>query len=336
MVQATQPQVSPQEILLQMTTGYWLTQALAVAARLGVADRLVDGPHSVEELAPELGAHPDGLYRLLRALSGVGIFAEAGPRSFALTPLSEFLRTDAPGSMRDFVMMNGNPSHYHSWSQLESAVRTNRQAFEQAFGTRNVFEFFAKHPDEAKVFNGAMSNMSATMAAPVAQAYDFKGIGRLCDVGGGHGTLIGAVLKAHPTMRGVLYDRPEVVAGAPKHDRLEAVGGDFFQGVPGGCDAYMMKHILHDWSDEQAAIILGHCAKALAPGGKVLIVEIVLPEGPGEPFGKLMDLNMLVMCDGGKERTAAQFRALLATAGLQLQRVVRTNSPMSVVEAVKA
>jgi hypothetical protein len=335
MTQTTQPRVAPQEILLQMSTGYWLTQSLAVAARLGIADRLLDGPRSTEALSSEVQAHPEGLYRLMRALASVGVFAETAPRTYGLTALSECLLSDVPGSLRNMVMMNGNPSHYRAWGDLETAIRTNRNVFAQVFG-QGVFDFLAQDPAEAEVFNGAMTDLSGMAAMAVGEAYDFTGIARLGDIGGGQGFLIRALVQRYPHLRGVLYDLPAVVAGAPAHERVEVLAGDFFKAVPAGCDAYLMKHIIHDWSDEQCVTILSHCARALPPSGKVLIVEMVVPDEPGEPFSKLADLNMLVMTDGGKERTERQFRELLAAAGLKLTRIVRTAAPVCVIEAVKA
>lgn len=327
-------QPTPQEQMFQLLSGYWVTQILATVARLGIPDLLAGGPQPVSRLAEQVKASPEHLYRLLRGASSVGVLAEVGDRTFALTPMAELLRSDVPHSMRDMAVMNGNPFHYRAWGELEHTVRTGEGAFKKVFGNENIFELMRDNREEAKTFNGAMSNLSVIGAQAVVGHYDFKGIQRLCDVGGGHGTLLTAILKANPHLKGVLFDLPEVVGGFQgPAERLEVVSGSFFESVPDGCDAIIMKHILHDWDDERAIAILKHCRAALPVGGKVLVVEIVLPEDNAPHPGKLMDLNMMVMTPGGRERTPKQFQSLFERAGLRFNRLVPTPSPYTVVEA---
>lgn len=325
---------SPQEIIFQLISGYWVTQTIATLARLGVPDLLAGGPQSASQLASRLNVSAEHLYRLMRGASSVGVLAEVGEQTFGLTPLAELLRSDVPGSMRDMAIMNGNPYHYQAWGEIAHTVRTGEGAFKHVFGNENIFELMQANLPEAQAFNGAMTNLSALGAQAVLASYDFSGIRRLCDVGGGHGFLLNAILQANPHLKGVLFDLPEVVAGAKgTSDRLETVSGSFFESVPDGCDAIIMKHILHDWDDERAIAILRHCRNALPVGGKVLVVEIVLPEGNAPHPGKLMDLNMMVMTPGGRERTPRQFQRLFEAAGLRYNRLVPTPSPYAVVEA---
>lgn len=321
--------------MLQMITGYFVSQSISVAARLGVADHLLCGPRSVDALAEAVGASPAGLYRLLRALASVGVFVETGDRTFGLTPLAECLQTGTPGSVRDLALMMGNPSHYRTWGELEQCIRTNEGAFEKVWNT-DVFGFFARFPEEARDFNGAMTNISAMVGQAVATAYDFSGIRTLCDVGGGHGALLTTLLAANGHMQGVLFDLPEVIGSAPTGtERLESATGSFFESVPAGCDTYMMKHILHDWSDESCVKILKSIHREQAVGGKLLIIEMVVPAGNGPHFSKFADLNMLCLTPGGMERTEEQFRTLFASAGYRLERVVPTRAPACVIEATR-
>jgi O-methyltransferase domain/Dimerisation domain len=327
-------------ILTQMAFGAMLTQALYVAAKLGVADILADGPRAVAELAAETGTHERSLYRLLRSLASNGVFREAGPKVFALTPLAELLRADAPGSMRSGVIFVGEEWHYRVWSNMEYSVRTGRPAWGQTHGAE-VFEYFAANPAQAEIFNGAMTDMSVAAAPVVVEAYDFSGAGTLADIAGGHGYLLAQILKANPGVRGILFDVPPVVEGAAAlleregvAGRVERVAGDFFASVP-RADAYVMKHIIHDWDDERAVRILKNINAAMGPDGRVLIVETVVPEGNEPHYSKLLDLEMLTS-PGGVERTAEEYAALLSEAGLRLTRIIPTRSPFSIIEAVRA
>lgn len=330
------PELSPTDQLLAMAGGAWVTQMIHVAAELGVADLLSGGERDVEGLAQACGADADALFRLLRGLASLGIFRETTSRTFALTPLAELLRSDHPQSLRQFARMLGE-EHYLSWNDLLHSVRTGENAFRHGHGM-SVFEWYAQNPRRAEIFDGAMTDFSRNETEALLAAFDFSGIGHLVDVGGGRGELLQRVLHAHGQLRGTLFDQPQVVAGAaippPLAERLSVQGGDFFTEAPAGADAYLLKHIIHDWGDDACRTILGRIREAMPPGGRVLIVEPVIPPG-NDPFpGKLLDLNMLVMTEGGRERTALEYEQLLASASLRLQRIVPTPSSVSVVEAV--
>jgi hypothetical protein len=333
------PEPPPSAVLMSLITGTWITQAIYVAAKLSLADRLKDGPTRSDELAKLVGADAGALYRLLRALAGVGIFRETEPGSFELTPLASCLRSDVPDSLQAVAILYGEPWHRAAWSSVVHSVRTAQPAFDHVAG-EPIFEHLQKHPDLAATFDQAMTNFSSMASGAVLAAYDFTGIRKLVDVAGGHGSLLAAILKANPQMRGVLFDMPTVIDGARRKqhleqagvaDRCELVGGDFFKDVPGG-DACLMKHIIHDWSDDHALKILKNCRRALPADGRLLLVEMVIPPGNEPHFGKLLDLEMLVMTQGGRERTETEYRSLLAKAGFQLTRIVPTRSPACIIE----
>jgi hypothetical protein len=338
--QSGEQQLPPEAALTQMIFGAFVSQAVSVAAKLGVADLLAEKPLTVAALAAATGTHERSLYRVLRTLASVGVFRETGERVFELTPLAEPLRSDAPNSMRNGAIFMGAEWHWRVYGEMMHSVRTGKSAWSRAHGVE-VFDYFAAHPEHGEVFNRAMTDMSAAAAAAVTEAYDFAGVGKLVDVAGGHGYLLAAVLRATPGARGVLFDLPQVVEGASATieregvaGRVELASGDFFASVPEGADAYMMKHIIHDWDDERAVMILNNVRRAMRDDGRVLICETVVPEGNEPHFGKLMDLEMLVS-PGGVERTEREFAELLAQAGLELRRVVPTRSYLSVVEAIK-
>ncbi|MEB3168001.1 MAG: methyltransferase [Synechococcaceae cyanobacterium] len=330
------PALTPADQLLAMASGAWVTQMIHVAAELGLADALAGGEREVAELATACGADPDALFRLLRGLASLGLFQETAPRRFALTPLAELLRSDHPGSLRQFARMLGD-EHYLSWDDLLHSVRTGENAFRHRYGM-GIFEWYQGQPQRAAIFDGAMTDFSRQETAAMLASYDFAGVRNLVDVGGGRGELLQTVLRAHGHLRGTLFDQPAVVAPvvvpADLEGRLHVQGGDFFREAPTGADAYLLKHILHDWGDEACLRLLAPIRAALEPGGKLLIVEQVIPPG-NDPFpGKLLDLNMLVMTEGGRERSPGEYAILLSRAGFSLQRIVPTASPVSVVEAV--
>ena len=328
----------PPATLLQMMTGYWVSQALHVAAKLGIADLLADGPVDCEDLAAATDTHAPSLQRVLRALASVGVFTEVSPGSFALTPLAELLRTETPGSMRALAIMYAE-EQYRAWGELLHSVRTGEMAFDHQFGM-GYFEYLAQHPEADRVFNEAMTGWTHQLVGAVVDTYDFSPFKTIVDVGGGYGALLAAILRSNPGTRGVLFEQPHVVASAEEQlvaagvaDRCTAVGGDFFAAVPAGGDAYVLAQILHDWDDERCVAILGQCRRAMPDHGKLLVVELVLPEGD-EPFlGKWLDLHMLVLL-GSRERTAAEYDTLFRAAGFKLSRVVLTPPGPSVVEAV--
>jgi len=344
----TKPRPSPAKktsgsmTLLNLTAGKWVSQAIGVVAELGIADLLKDGPRTTAAIARTANASEDGIYRLLRALASVGLFAETGSRRFRLTPLGGRLRTDSPQALGGYARFVAHESTWRPWGELRHSVRTGEPAFDQVYGMP-VFEYFAKMPDSAAVFDAAMTSISTLESKAVVAAYDFSGIGTLVDVAGGHGLMLVTILKANRRMRGVLFDLPHVTAGATGllqsggvSDRCQVVSGDFFAFVPQGGDAYVMKHIIHDWDDERAIQILRHCHRAMKPGGKLLIVDAVIPPGNGAHWGKLLDLEMLVLTPRGRERTQAEFRELLKRSGFRLKRVVPTETHLSIVEGVRA
>lgn len=325
----------PEAVVTQMIFGKWVAMALSVAARLRVADALAAGPLSPADLAARTGTHAPSLYRVLRALASVGVFAEDADGRFRQTPLSEVLRSDAPGSMRAVADYCGADWSWRPWGRLLDSVRTGATAFDAVFG-QQAFEYLAEHPDESAVFNEGMTGFSMQESPAVAEAYDFSPFGTVVDVGGGHGHLLCTILARYPGPRGVVFDAPHVVAGATPRiagaglaDRCRAEGGDFFRAVPAG-DAYVLKHIIHDWPDDKAATILRNCRAAAAPGAKLVLAEMVIPPGNGPSPGKLLDLEMLVIASG-KERTEAEYAELFAESGWKLTRVVPTKSPTSVV-----
>lgn len=331
----------PDALLMQLSFGALLTQALYVAARLGIADLLAEKPLHTGELAAATRTEERALYRVLRSLASVGVFREVDPKVFALTPAAELLRSDAPNSMRNGMIFMGEEWHWRVWGNMIESLKTGRSAWGSVHGLE-VFDYFAANPEKYEIFNRAMTDMSVNTAPSVVEAYDFSGIGTLADIAGGHGYLISQVLKANPKMKGILFDVPPVIAGAHAmlekegvRERVETVAGSFFESVPAGADAYMMKHIIHDWNDEDSRRILRNISAVMNPKGRVLIIEIVVPEGNEPHFSKIMDLEMLVS-PGGVERTAEEYRELMAASGLKLTRIVQTKSPFSVIEAVRA
>jgi hypothetical protein len=320
----------------QLIRSYWTTQAIFVAAELRIADLLVEGPKHPDQLGEEAGVKGDMLYRVLRALASIGIFAEDAAGRFSLTPLADTLRGDS--GQRAYARLHGQEL-YQSWGKLLEAVRTGDAGFVKAFGMP-AFEYFSRNPERGSVFDGAMTGHHGTEANPMLEAYDFSGFKELVDVGGGNGSLLTAILKRHSAMRGVLFDLPRVVdraqpsiQAAVPGERCRLVGGDFLESVPAGADAYLLRHVVHDWRDEDAVIVLRNCRDAMKPDGKVLVVEIVVPAGNDPSFAKWMDLMMVTY--GGKERSEKQYRQLFGQAGLALTRIVPTKAGISVIEGIR-
>ena len=325
------------ERLLQMMIGYWVSKAVYVAAKLGIADLLSNGPVHYDELARMTGTHGLSLYRTLRALASAGLFSEVGPGRFALTPMGALLQSTAPNSMRALGIMYGE-EQYQAWGELLYSVRTGQPAFEHQFGM-GVFEYFRQNSEASAIFNEAMTALDHSFAGAVAAAYDFSRLGSVVDVGGNQGTLLAAILRHHTSVRGILFDLPHVVATAKDRlavagveHRCTVIGGDFFTAVPPGGDAYLLSYVLHDWDDERCVAILRQCRRVMPDHGKLLVVEAVLPEGDEPFFGKWVDLHMLVMASG-RERTLGQYRKLLQDGGLELTRVVPLSVGSSIVEA---
>jgi hypothetical protein len=321
--------------------GYMASSALYLAISLNIPDELAAGPKDVAALARACGANEDVLYRVLRLLASMGVFAEQSPRRFALTPAADLLRKDVPGSLRGMAVFLPDPFHFRVYADLMHSVTTGQPAADKALGMP-IFEYLATHPDYSQVFNQAMTALSAPVVGAAIEAYDFSSIGTLVDVAGGHGEVLMSILKACPNVRGILADVGHVIEGAKPRiaaaglsARCDAVAIDFFKSVPAGGDAYIMKHIIHDWDDERASLILRNIATAMGTTrGKVVLLEMVL-RGAGEPdMGKLLDIEMLAM-PGGRERSADEFKALFARSGFEMTKVVPTSSPLSVVEAVR-
>lgn len=331
--------VPPPAAMLEMILGAWVAQGIAAAAQLGVADALVDGPLRPDELARRVDANPDTLDRLMRALVSEGIFRRTRDGRYALNPLADTLRTDAPVSVGAMARFVGSVQHREHWSHLDDAVRTGEAVIPKLRG-QQPFDYIASDPELSAIFNDAMTSISELAIAPVVAAYDFTRFGTVADVGGGHGRLLAAVLTAAPAARGVLYDLPTVVEGAPEllgrynvAERVEVVPGSFFDGVPPGADAYLLKNIIHDWPDDESIAILRNVRAAAAPGAHLLLIEAVIPDHDREFLGKWIDMEMLVGV-AARERKEADYRNLYEQAGFRLTRVVETASPFSVVEGL--
>ncbi|MBL6749894.1 MAG: hydroxyneurosporene methyltransferase [Nevskia sp.] len=327
--------------MLEMIMAAWFSQALNVAARLGIADALAQGPRSAQDLAAALGANPDAMHRLLRVLAAEGVFERRADGRYALNRLGAALRSDSPDSVRDFARFLGGAPHWEHWAHLLDSVKSGKPCVDTLRGMP-FFQYLEHDPQLAADFNGAMISVSNAAIAPVLGAYDFSRFSTVADVGGGHGRLLAAILARHGRLSGLLFDLPEVVAGAAPvlaqagvAQRCRVEPGSFFDGVPAGADAYLLKHIIHDWDDERCLQILGHVRKVVPPGGTLLLVELVLPPDGGRHPGNLLDLEMLASA-GGRERTAQEYGALLARAGFRMRRCVPTVGPLSVVEAVPA
>jgi len=330
--------VPPHVDVIRMATAFWVSALVYTMAKIDLADRLAAAPQSAASLAAALGFPARTLHRFMRTLASLGLLTQHADDTFGLTPHGETLKTGAPGSARATVLTMASPMIWQAFGDIEYSLRTGLPAVEKALGM-NMFEYLAQHPDQAALFSESMVGIHGGEPPAVAEAYDFSPMGTIVDVGGATGNMLGHILARHPQPQGVLFDRPHVVSEAPallaRHgvsDRVRIEPGDFFESVPAGGDAYILSHIIHDWTEAQCQTILGNCRRAMRPGARLLIVEFVLPDGPTPHFGKLTDMVMLT-CPGGEERTAEEYRTLLASAGLAMTRVVPTASDVSIVEA---
>jgi hypothetical protein len=330
---------TPHSAMLNLIIGHWVSRLIQIAAKLKLADHLQSGPRTAAELATITGARAPQLYRVLRALASVGVFAETKNRKFKLTPLAATLQTGAPGSMRTAALMLNSDWQWDAWQKLLDGVETDDVPFVKAHGM-SVFEYLEKHPGELASFHDAATGLTNPA---IAAAYKFAKFRTLVDVGGSHGALLATILKANPKLNGVLFDQPSVIAGARngRHvtekgvaQRCRLESGSFFESVPAGADAYIMKYILHDWDDDRAVTILSNCRAAMNEDGRILVVDSVIPPGNEPGYVKLLDIEMLII--GGRERTKADFAELFRRARLKLTRVVPTKSPLSIVEGVPA
>jgi SAM-dependent methyltransferase len=333
----TQP---PQQVLMQISQGMWVAQTVATAARLGIADALAQAqPQESTTLARAVGADAPALARLLRALASLGVLAEPLPHRYTLTPVGELLRSDIPNSMRDWLITETDNPHWQAWGQLHEGVRSGQTVVPRLFGM-HIYEYYAAHPEDRACFSRAMGNISALVAQGTVQHYDFSRTRHIVDVGGADGGLLLAILEVNPHVRGTVFDQPHVVEAARQaiqaknyQARCEVVGGDFFRAVPSGADLYVLKFILVDWKDERAVKILQNCRTAIAPDGKLLVIEMTIPDDNRPTGAQLFDLNMLVMT-GGQERMVSEYGALFAQAGFRLTHVIPTGSPFQILEAV--
>ena len=324
--------------LRRLVNGYQVTQAIRVVVELGIPDLLASGPRTATDLAEAVSANEDALYRVLRALAATNLLEESDGRLFALTSMGQLLRSDALGSLGPWAAFIGRTAHWQAWSNLSHSVRTGETAFRFTHGV-DVWEYRREHLDESNLFDAAMTAQTRSADKALIDAYDFGKYAVVADIGGGHGALIAAILNANPPMRGILFDQPHVVVGASDllyaagvADRCDIVAGSFFESVPTGADAYVLKAIIHDWQDAEAIAILEHCRNAMPADGRVLLVERLI-EGPNEGReAKWLDLQMLVSA-GGRERTRRQFEELLAKAALRLVSVTPTAESLSVIEA---
>lgn len=334
--------LSPPELMRNLAIGYWASRLVYVAAKLRLADLLKGGSRTVEDLASAADVQPVPLYRLLRALASLGIFAETKGRRFKLTPLAATLQTGIPNSMHAWAMMVNEPWMWDSWKELLPGMKSGEMPFLKAHGMP-IFQYLEHHPEDLEVFGESMSSLSQVENPAIAAGYKFPNGRTVVDVGGGHGSLLATILKANPSLKGVLFDQSAVIARAENDKHITAKGiaqrcrlesGDFFQGVPKGGDAYIMKYILHDWNDEECVRILANCRAAMNEKGKVLVVDNLVSVGNDPSWGKLLDIQMLII--GGRERTKQEFATLFASAGLKLTRIVSTKCPLSIVEGVRA
>jgi len=317
--------------MLRMLSGYWLSQTLYAVAALGVADRLVQGPKTAEQLAAEVGADADALFRLLRGLSSLGIFA-AGPLGFALTPLSETLRSDRPDSVRPMALLGGHPIHWQAWGNLLESIRTGKTAFDLTHN-QSFFEVLAEDGALARTFHEVLGRPSDADRALV-DVLPLTRFERIVDVGGGSGGFARRVAEAWPRARVVLFDRPHALNAAGAVELVEPVAGDFFASVP-PADVYLLKLVLHDWRDADAIRILTNCRRAMRGQGRVFVIEVVMPEDDAPSIAKTHDVNMLVLT-GGRERTLGEYRALFDAAGLRLVSTAATPQAFTVLEAERA
>ncbi|HKN01853.1 MAG TPA: methyltransferase [Candidatus Binataceae bacterium] len=336
----------PPMLLHQMGTGHYLSRALGLAAKLCIADHLKNGPRHYSEVARETGTHPPSLNRVMRLLAGAGVLSEEENGCFALTPLGELLRSDVPGSMRAAVMLFAGEAVQTLWGELEYCVQTGQPAFKKNSPDATAFTGINQNPESAAAFDEAMAAFSTQTALALVAAYDFSAFAKVADIGGGNGALLIGILKGNPNLRGLVFDQPasaerakRKIAESGLESRCEAASGDFFKEVPAGADVYLLKHVIHDWNDEDAVAILKTCHRAMSgTNAKLLIVEGIYParidqslESRGSAFN---DVNMLV-CTGGRQRSEAEFRALYQAAGFKLTRIVPTAARVCVIEGVR-
>jgi hypothetical protein len=337
----TSNQSSPTMDLLYMAAGGWVAQAVHVAAKLGIADTVEDGAKTPAEIAAVTGSHPEALHRLLRTLASLGVFAEDAKGRFGLTPLADGLRSNAPVSLRAFAVMLGEDMLWRPWGNLHHSVQTGEAAFAHAFG-QAIYDYLGTHPEAAAVFDAAISDRARQENGAVVEAYDWWPQ-LIIDVGGGQGSLLAAILAHSRSSRGLLFETPHVAKGTGKilenaglGKRCTVEGGDFFESIPKDGDLYILRRVIHGWSDERARLILQRAREAIKERGRLLVIEHVLAPGNAPSWGKMLDLQQLVLSDGGRERSEAEYASLLQSAGFKLSRVIPTSSTASLIESISA
>ena len=325
--------------ILSLAAGTMNTQVIYAAAKLGIADLLKDGPKSVDYLAKETESNTDALYRLLRVLSSIGVFKESAERVFEMTPVAEALQNDHPVSVRPFTLLVGDPIWREPWGNIMHSIKTGESAFEHVYG-KNFFDYLNEHEEQSEVFNSWMTKVSNMNCPAIAAAYPFNKFKKVIDIGGGHGSMLAHILRKYPAVQGVLFDLPKVVENASEIDdsiahRCEITGGSFFDAVPAGGDLYIMQQIIHDWEDELAVQILSNCRDAMSDDARILVVDAVIKPGNQRDMNKFIDLQMLLLNKGGRERTEQEFKQLFQQAGLQLLKIIPTASMFSIIEGRK-
>ncbi len=326
------------QLLKQIFEGSWMTQAVSVAAELGIADLLANGPRTIEELAKQTQTNSDALYRILRALASAGIFAQDPDGRFSLTQPAHLLRSDVEGSQRSFAIMMGTEFH-GAWGELLHSARTGEPGFPKRFGAP-AFQYMLEHPARHAIYDSAMGGYGRAEGKAMLDAYDFSRFQTVVDVGGGSGMLIAAILSRHAEVQGILFDLPAVadraralILDSGLSSRCRVEGGDFFSSIPAGADVYILQHIIHDWEDHEAISILSACREAMKSESRILLVETVIPPGNEPCFGKLLDLMMLLV--GGRERTREQYGRLFSSAGVRLNRIIPTAAEVSILEGLR-
>jgi hypothetical protein len=326
-------EVTPQKKMLNLIGGFWIARSIYLAAKLGIVDVFDDRPKTIVQLAAETNTEPRSLYRLLRALASVGIFTEVSEQCFALTPLAATLKSDSPGSMRYVAIAQMGDDHSLGWSNGLHSLRTGETAFDAATGM-SVWDYYAQHPEAGQVFSESMTGLLTPVSQAVAATYDFSEFKTIVDVGGAQGSLISTIVQSYPHLKGILFDLPEIIATVNVDENIQPIAGNFFESVPSGGDAYLLRAIIHDWDDEKSSLILKHCHQAMPDRGKLLLVESIIPSGNEPSPTKFIDVLMLMMTSG-RERTEEEYRLLLRANGFELTRVIPTPSMLSIIEAVK-
>jgi SAM-dependent methyltransferase len=333
---------SPQAAMMQMISGKWLSRCVSLAAELAIADHLRNGPDDAVSLAAKTGTDADALYRILRLLAASGIFAESPNRRFENNALSDLLRSDAPGSLRDFARWVGTEFHWRMVAGLDYSVATGQPALSKENPGKDAFAVLAEDRKAQQIFNDAMSALSAADGAAIVQTYEFSRFRAVIDVGGGHGTLAMMIAEVAPEVKLRVLDQPHVIDGTRNRlaqkglaNKIEAIAGNFFDRIPGPADLCVLKHIIHDWDDENSRRILKNCRDALADDGRILVCETLISDGPESIPAKVFDIEML-LGPGGRERSEQEFAALFASTGMKLNRVIETSTPLRLLEVVVA